>query len=132
VSSPAATPSSDDVLDFLRATMQSEFGIEPSSIELSAHLIDDLDLDSIDLVDLAVSLEEKRGIKLDEEELKSVRTVERRGERDPGRARAGRRRRAMKLARGLSASPIRSRCSRFCAGSSRAGIRARCCSCRCS
>ena len=55
--------------------MQSEFGIEPSSIELSAHLIDDLDLDSIDLVDLAVSLEENRGIKLDEEELKSVRTV---------------------------------------------------------
>jgi acyl carrier protein len=55
--------------------MQSEFGIEPSSIEPSAHLIDDLDLDSIDLVDLAVSLEQERGIKLDEEELKSVRTV---------------------------------------------------------
>ena len=55
--------------------MQAEFGLEPSEIELSAHLIDDLDLDSIDLVDLAVSLEEDRGIKLDEEDLKSVRTV---------------------------------------------------------
>ena len=55
--------------------MQAEFGIEPSSIELAAHLIDDLDLDSIDLVDLAVSLEEDRGIKLDEDDLKSVRTV---------------------------------------------------------
>ena len=63
------------MLDFLRATMHAEFGIEPSAIELSAHLIDDLDLDSIDLVDLAVSLEQDRGIKLDEEELKSVRTV---------------------------------------------------------
>ena len=55
--------------------MQAEFGIDPGEIELSAHLIDDLDLDSIDLVDLAVSLEQDRGIKLDEEELKSVRTV---------------------------------------------------------
>ena len=56
--------------------MHAEFGIEPGAVELSAHLIDDLDLDSIDLVDLAVSLEQDRGIKLDEEELKSVRTVE--------------------------------------------------------
>ena len=55
--------------------MQAEFGLEPSAIELSAHLIDDLDLDSIDLVDLAVSLEQDRGIKLDEEDLKTVRTV---------------------------------------------------------
>jgi len=59
----------------LRSTMQAEFGLDPDAIELSAHLIDDLDLDSIDLVDLAVSLEEDRGIKLDEDDLKSVRTV---------------------------------------------------------
>lgn len=75
MSSNAATLTSDDVLAVLRAAMQAEFGLEPSSIELSANLIDDLDLDSIDLVDLAVSLEEERGIKLDEEDLKSVRTV---------------------------------------------------------
>ncbi len=59
----------------LRSMMESEFGLRPESVEPSKHLMDDLDLDSIDLVDLAVSLEERRGIKLDEEELKSVRTV---------------------------------------------------------
>jgi acyl carrier protein len=74
-STAAALSTSDDVLDLLRATMQAEFGLEPSSIELSAHLIDDLDLDSIDLVDLAVCLEQERGINLDEDDLKSVRTV---------------------------------------------------------
>ena len=63
------------MLAVLRTTMQEEFGIDPGTIELTAHLIDDLDLDSIDLVDLAVSLEQDRGIKLDEEKLKSVRTV---------------------------------------------------------
>jgi acyl carrier protein len=55
--------------------MQTEFGLDPNAIEPSADLIEDLDLDSIDLVDLAVSLEEDRGIKLDEDDLKSVRTV---------------------------------------------------------
>lgn len=55
--------------------MQAEFGLPPQEIELSARLVDDLDLDSIDLVDLAVSLEEQSGVKLDEEDLKSVRTV---------------------------------------------------------
>jgi acyl carrier protein len=63
------------MLAVLRAAMQAEFGLEPSTIELSAHLIDDLDLDSIDLVDLAVSLEEGSGIKLEEDDLKAVRTV---------------------------------------------------------
>jgi len=55
--------------------MQAEFGLDPEAIGLAMHLIDDLDLDSIDLVDLAVSLEEDRGIKLNEDDLKSVRTV---------------------------------------------------------
>ena len=75
--SPAATlvPSSDDVLALLRKTMHAEFGLDPDAIEPSKHLIDDLDLDSIDLVDLAVSLEEQSGIKLEEDDLKSVRTV---------------------------------------------------------
>ena len=75
MSSTAALLTSDDVLAVLRATMQAEFGLDPDDVVPSKHLIDDLDLDSIDLVDLAVSLEEERGIKLDEEDLKSVRTV---------------------------------------------------------
>jgi acyl carrier protein len=75
VPSTAAPLTSDDVLAVLRATMQAEFGLDPDDIVPAKHLIDDLDLDSIDLVDLAVSLEEERGIKLDEEDLKSVRTV---------------------------------------------------------
>jgi len=74
-SSQNPTPSTDEVLLELRAMMESEFGLPPQQVEPAAHLIDDLDLDSIDLVDLAVSLEEERGIKLDEEDLKSVRTV---------------------------------------------------------
>ncbi len=74
--SQAAVPTKEDVLSELRAVMQSELGLSPDRIQPTAHLVDDLDLDSIDWVDLAVSLEESIGITLAEEELKSVRTVQ--------------------------------------------------------
>ncbi len=70
-----ATPSAAEVLEQLRSMMASEFGLAADDIEPGAHLVDDLDLDSIDLVDLAVTLEDQSGIKLDEDEIKSVRTV---------------------------------------------------------
>jgi acyl carrier protein len=75
VSLSEAATTSEEILAELRSVMKSQFGLEPRRIEPSAHLVEDLDLDSIDLVDLAVSLEERSGLRLDEEELKSVRTV---------------------------------------------------------
>ena len=69
-------PSSEEVLTELREMMTSEFDLAPEAIEPGKHLADDLDLDSIDLVDLAVLLEERSGLKLEEEELKTVRTVD--------------------------------------------------------
>lgn len=72
----AAVPSSEEILADLRGLMVSEFGLATEQIQPGTHLIDDLDLDSIDLVDLAVAVEEKTGLELDEEQLKSVTTVE--------------------------------------------------------
>ena len=71
------TPStSEHVLGELRVAMQSEFGLKPDEIQLETHLVDDLDLDSIDWVDLAVRLEETLGFTFPEEQLKSIRTVQ--------------------------------------------------------
>ena len=67
--------SKDEILQWVVDTLTSEFQLRPEDLHAGAHLVDDLDLDSIDLVDLAVSLEEDRGIKLDEDDLKTVRTV---------------------------------------------------------
>ena len=74
--SEAAPPTRENLLAELRSWMQSEFSLKPEEqIEPATHLIDDLDFDSIDLVDLAVLLEERLGVKLDNEELNSVETV---------------------------------------------------------
>jgi acyl carrier protein len=75
VSLSEAAATSEEILAELRSVMESEFGLEPRRIEPSVHLVEDLDLDSLDLVDLAVSLEDRTGLRIDEQELKSVRTV---------------------------------------------------------
>lgn len=65
----------DDVLDKLRDILHESFEIEPERVTPSAHLFDDLDLDSIDAVDLAIKLQELTGKRIKPDEFKSVRTI---------------------------------------------------------
>ena len=51
------------------------FEISPEKITRDARLFEDLDLDSIDAVDLIVKLQDLTGRKFKPEEFKSVRTV---------------------------------------------------------
>ena len=51
------------------------FELEPDEVTLDAHLYDDLDIDSIDAVDLMVRLKDFAGVDVDPEQAKSVRTV---------------------------------------------------------
>lgn len=52
------------------------FEIELDAIQLSAHLYEDLDIDSIDAVDLVVELKKVTCKKINPEDFKSVRTVQ--------------------------------------------------------
>lgn len=52
------------------------FEIELDAIQLSAHLYEDLDIDSIDAVDLVVELKKVTRKKINPEDFKSVRTVQ--------------------------------------------------------
>jgi acyl carrier protein len=65
----------DAVLARVRAILADSFELEPSAIQLDSHLIDDLDLDSIDAIDLAVELEEETGLRVEEQELRQIRLV---------------------------------------------------------
>ncbi len=51
------------------------FELEPADVTADAKLYDDLDLDSIDAVDLLVRLKEFTGRKVDSEDFKDIRTV---------------------------------------------------------
>ena len=59
----------------VRRVLRTEFELDDAELAESAHLVDDLDLDSVDAVALAVRLEEETGLALEEEELKGMRTL---------------------------------------------------------
>lgn len=65
----------EEALDLVRRVLCAEFEFESDEITGSAHLVDDLDLDSVDAVALAVRLEEEADVELTEDELRGLRTV---------------------------------------------------------
>lgn len=67
--------SKNEILETLSRYLQDIFEVPADRITLAARLQDDLDLDSIDAVDLVVKLQEYTGRKIAPAEFKSVRTV---------------------------------------------------------
>lgn len=65
----------EETLQQLRTWMEDLFEIEPEKVQLDAHLYNDLDIDSIDAVDLIVKIRELTGQQIQAEDFKSVRTV---------------------------------------------------------
>lgn len=67
--------SKDAILAQLKTLLHDLFELEPNAISLDSKLYEDLDLDSIDAVDLIVHLQTLTNKKFNPEEFKSVRTV---------------------------------------------------------
>lgn len=65
----------EDVLATLVGYLQEMFEVPEEKITANARLAEDLDLDSIDAVDLIVKLQQYTGKKIEPAEFKSVRTV---------------------------------------------------------
>ena len=66
----------DEILQLLRSTMTELFQLDDGAIVPKARLVEDLDLDSIDAIDLAVRMQDQLGVKVDEATLRNVRTVD--------------------------------------------------------
>ncbi|RZG87091.1 acyl carrier protein [Acinetobacter venetianus] len=66
----------EHVLAKLREWMHDLFEIEPDDIQLDSNLYEDLDVDSIDAVDLVVKIKELTGKQVKPEDFKAVRTVQ--------------------------------------------------------
>ncbi|GGQ03562.1 acyl carrier protein [Shewanella litoralis] len=65
----------DQIFAMLSTILVDEFEIDPADISLDASLYEELDLDSIDAVDLVIKLQQLTGKKIQPEEFKTVRTV---------------------------------------------------------
>ena len=72
-----ATPmTKDEIYPWVVDILHEMFELDKSKITLDANLYSDLDIDSIDAVDLAVKLKQLTGKRLQPEVFKSVRTVQ--------------------------------------------------------
>lgn len=66
----------EQILEKLREWMEELFEIEPDDIQLDSNLYSDLDVDSIDAIDLVVKIKELTGKQVQPEDFKNVRTVQ--------------------------------------------------------
>ena len=60
----------------ISSTLSDLFEVDPEAISESSLLYEDLDIDSIDAVDLIVELKSFTGLVIDPEDFKSVKTIE--------------------------------------------------------
>lgn len=73
--SASAMQNRDEIFATLKAVMIELFEIEPERITPESHLFTDLDIDSIDAVDMVVRIREITGKKVKPEDFKEVRTI---------------------------------------------------------
>jgi acyl carrier protein len=66
---------SDDIFERFRGCAVNVLSVEPDKVTLEAKFADDLDADSLDLVEFVMALEEEFDINVEEEELEGIETV---------------------------------------------------------
>lgn len=66
----------EDIFQKLREVLADAFRLDPAKVTREANLFTDLDLDSIDAVELAIQLQEMTGRRVKAQEFKHVRTVD--------------------------------------------------------
>ena len=65
----------DEVLERIRSHLAEELEVDPGRIEEGTRFKEDLEADSLDLVELVVELEDRYGIRIPDEEAARILTV---------------------------------------------------------
>jgi acyl carrier protein len=69
------TTSREEVFELVRAHLADELGIEASGITEATRFKEDLEADSLDLVELVMELEDRYRIRITEEQAERIKTV---------------------------------------------------------
>ena len=65
----------DEIYSRIKDILVDQFDVDESTVSMQANLYDELQLDSIDAVDLLVQLKDITGKKISPEDFKEVRTI---------------------------------------------------------
>lgn len=64
-----------ELLTEFRSMLQEEFSIDPEKVQPDSRLVDDLGLDSLDLVSASLAIEDRWGVRIEDEDLAGIATV---------------------------------------------------------
>jgi len=67
--------SGDPIFENVKAILIEQLGIDGDSISPESSLIDDLNADSLDMVELVMAMEQEFGISIPDEEAERIKTV---------------------------------------------------------
>ena len=65
----------EEIFDKLKELVVDQLGVEEDEVTMEATMQDYLGADSLDLVDLVMSVEEEFGVKVADEDLENIKTV---------------------------------------------------------
>ena len=63
------------VLDKIKSILSSQFGIDEDQISENTDIVNDLGADSLDVVELMMSIEDEFGLMVEDEEVAEMKTV---------------------------------------------------------
>ena len=66
----------EEVYSKIKSVLMDEFEVAEDAISMEANLFTDLQLDSLDAIDLMVTLDKELGIEIKTEEMQDLRTIE--------------------------------------------------------
>lgn len=66
---------SEDILGGLAAIVNEVAGVPVEDVQLDKSFVDDLDVDSLSMVEVVMACEDKWGVKIPDSEVKNLRTV---------------------------------------------------------
>ncbi|GAA0327079.1 acyl carrier protein [Actinoallomurus spadix] len=67
--------SEQEILDGLGEIIEEIAGVDPSEVTPEKSFVDDLDIDSLSMVEIAVAAQDKFGVEIPDDELKNLKTV---------------------------------------------------------
>ena len=68
--------SQEEIISGLAEIIEEVTGIEPSEVTPEKSFVDDLDIDSLSMVEIAVAAQDKFGVEIPDDQLKDLKTVQ--------------------------------------------------------
>lgn len=65
----------EEIFGQIKEMLVEQLGVDDGDISMEASFQDDLDADSLDLVEMIMEMEDKFGVKIPDEEAEKIRTV---------------------------------------------------------